>query len=223
MPLDELDRLKGGYATSPAKAKAARENGKRGGRRATRTLAERLLNRKLSEDEHEQIKNLWRGNHLLLTGEGSTLLKHFGGEEWVDPLDIMDSKRWRRTSRRMPKEVKYVVAKFRLSVRYHLKPNAQPKDYVVVTVPRSEHEERDWERQHPNLPCPPRRQKLHLANLPDFNYFDALFARRPETTPQEVIAMGGSRYTRPIAEALVKYLRHKHEKSASHAFGHTAT
>jgi len=223
MPLDYLDRLNGAFSTSPAKTKAARRNGQAGGRPPSRTLAERLLNRKLGVDEHEQIKKLWQGNQLLLNREGHTLLNHFGGEGWVDPLEIMDSKLWRRKSRRMPKEVRYVVAKFRLGVRHFLKPTAPPKDYVVVTVPRSEYEEREWERRHPNLPCPPRRQKLHLSHLPDFHYLDALFARRPETTAQEVIAIGGARYTRPIAEALVKFLRHKHTKSASHAFGHTAT
>jgi len=212
MPLDELDRLKGAFSTSPAKAKAARLNGQRGGRPATRTLAERLLNRKLSVDEHEQIKRLWQANQLLLAREGPALLNHFGGDGWADPLEIMASKFWRRKSRRMPKEVKYLVAKFRLSVRYNLKPTAPPKDYVVVSDLRSEDEQREWERRHPNLPCPPRRHRKSLASLPDFKYFDSLFARSPDTTPEEVMAIGGALYPRPIAEALVKFLRHRHEK-----------
>jgi hypothetical protein len=212
MPFDWITALEAGKKTSPAKAKAARRNGQAGGRPASRTLAERLLNRKLSEDEHEQIKKLWRSNQLLLAREGHALLNHFGGEEWGDPLDIMDSNQWRRKSRRMPKEVKYLVAKFRLAVRYSLKPTAPPKNYVVVTVPRSEGYERNWERQHPDIPCPPLRQRRSLLRLPDFKYLDSMFARHPETTAKEVMAVGGSQYTRPIAEALVKYLRYKHAK-----------
>lgn len=78
---DGIDRLIGGYSKSPAKAAAARANGRKclkgtGGRPPTRTLAERLLGRSLKTPaERAGFKQAFG---QLLAREQQELVQFFG-------------------------------------------------------------------------------------------------------------------------------------------------
>ncbi len=62
---DRIDILKGGWAKSAAKTRAAKRNGKLGGRPPSRTLLERILKRSVAKDEVKHIKSVLE-THMLL-------------------------------------------------------------------------------------------------------------------------------------------------------------
>jgi hypothetical protein len=108
-----------GRSRSVAKRRAARKNGKLGGRPAKRTLPECILRQPLTKEQRKKLKEAgW--NQLLLEAEAKELLDYFQAGPALIGDDPMDTKLWQRKSRRMPKHILFIVRKFRLASRYIL-------------------------------------------------------------------------------------------------------
>jgi len=212
MPFDEQTAKdagqKGGRSRSNKKLRAARRNAKKGGRPASRTLAERLLEQKLTPHQLEAINREWYSNKFLFVGESQRLFEFFE----VSATVSFSSKTWCRKSGRMPKEIRYIVGKFRLAAQYILsevKPPAPPKDYVRVPDPYSKGELAEWRMRHPGHPIgtpPPRRQKKYFRDLPMYNEIVGYFKDNPNMTTQDITELGGNA-TGAVAEELLRYLR----------------
>ena len=65
---------KGGEARTPAKRKAARRNGAKGGRPRKSTLAEHILRRKLTRDQHQVVAEAF---HRLTRDERDMFRKFY--------------------------------------------------------------------------------------------------------------------------------------------------
>jgi hypothetical protein len=105
-----------GRARSPAKRRAARENGKAGGRPPSRTLAERLLGRKLQPRDRAAFN---RAVDDLLQREQQVLAAYFGCYHILDSRPL-HTKLWRQRSRRPPKEIRYLIRKIKLAFERYL-------------------------------------------------------------------------------------------------------
>jgi hypothetical protein len=152
-----IDRIIGGASQSAAKVAAARRNGvlggkygKYGGRKPTRTLAERLLGRPLrTASERAGFK---RAFEQLLARERQELVEFFGvhsehavvpvipkptriSNEWRPPLkgrareralnptiSVLHSKQWRQSARRQPREIRYLIRKLKLAASQFIPP-----------------------------------------------------------------------------------------------------
>lgn len=195
---------KGGQVRSAAKARAARRNAKKGGRPATRTLAERLMNQKLTPDQIEAITKLLGRNRPLLIVETDRLSEFFGVK--VDKQ--LDSTAWTRKTARMPKDIRYIVDKFRRGVKFHLGKVKPPKDFVVAYRTRSPEQQREWQqdRRHDGIPCPPERRKIFFRNFRGFRDVADQFERNPDMTVQDVSDLGGGECG-SCAKEILEYLR----------------
>lgn len=154
---DNIDRIIGGASRSAAKVAAARRNGAlggkygiQGGRKPTRTLAERLLGRTLrTASERAGFKEALQ---QLLARERQELLGFFGvhsenavvpvipkltriSNEWRPPLkgrarervmnptvSVLHSKQWRQSARRQPREIRYLIRKLKLAASQFIPP-----------------------------------------------------------------------------------------------------
>src|ERR1035437_6884096 len=134
---------KGGLAKTKAKGKAARANGKLGGCPSTKTLAERLLGRSL---QPEQQKYIDAALSDMLSIERHQLQKYFQLEAGMDKA--MESTLWRTKSRRVPKQIRYLIKKFRLAANYYLRDVPMPKPYSVEYQRSSLGEQELWDRNH---------------------------------------------------------------------------
>ena len=187
----------GGKASTPEKAAAARRNAKLGGRKPTRTLTERLLNRRIVPAQHKYIA---QALGQLLQSELQQLEDFFGVTNVAGEAP-MHTVLWRTKSRRIPKHIRYIIMKFKLAANHFLKDAPAPKDYLVESQLRTEAEQDWWEQLHPGIPCPPRRVRVYLRNLPSFSYFQSLYARGTNLTVQTIMSSGGSQWTAKRAEA----------------------
>ncbi len=107
---------KAGRARSAAKRRAARSNGKSGGRPPSRTLAERLLGRKLHPVDRPSFD---RAVADLLQREQQVLAEYFGCYHILDSRPL-HTKLWRQRSRRPPKEIRYFIRKIKLAFERYL-------------------------------------------------------------------------------------------------------
>jgi hypothetical protein len=113
---------KGGEARTPAKQKAARRNGAKGGRPRKSTLAEHILRRKLTRDQHQVIAEAF---HRLTRTERDAFRKFYGlppgemrkkaMEPYFDPMTT-DGIRANKPNIRM----RHILKKFRLMAHYRL-------------------------------------------------------------------------------------------------------
>ena len=114
---------KGGKASTPAKRRAARANGKLGGRRPTRSLCELLLHQKLSRDQKIRLLQAWANGSVLLEREKQQFLEYFSSSsEYINPTinHPLISDLWRRKSRKPPKEIRFLITKFRVAARHYM-------------------------------------------------------------------------------------------------------
>lgn len=192
----------GGKSKSPAKVTAAKRNGKLGGRPSTRTLLERILNRKVTADEHSAFRDKVLC-HVLL-GE-QQYITNFFQTDWEGTPTVS----WRGLPQKVRQAIRHVKA---VSKIYSWKPRVKPvKDYVVIRVPKSELERQVWEQRHPDMPfVETRPKKIYINNLPSYTYFESIFPHHPNLSEDEILAEGGSRWTREMAAALLKYLKSTH-------------
>src|ERR1035441_989011 len=112
---------KGGSTKTKRKSQASRANGKLGGRPPSKTLAERLLRRSIHPEQQKYIRLALSD---MLANERHQLEEYFhlkGGliEEYYahdeEMFRTLDSTVWRTKSRRVPKEIQYLIKKFRLA------------------------------------------------------------------------------------------------------------
>jgi hypothetical protein len=200
-----FDRSAGGQSKSPAKVAAARRNGKKGGRPSTSTLLERILKRNVTPDEMKTFRaQVLR--HIPL--EEQDTITNFFQAGWTEIPTVS----WRGLPLRVRQAIRHVKAAAKIYPwRPRLKP---PKDYVVVRVSKHPGERDVWERRHPNMPfVSTRPKKLYIKNIPDFAYFNSVFARNQHLTAKDIQDTGGGRMTREVAEALLKYLKSTHPPS----------
>lgn len=193
---------KGGLSKSPQKQKAARSNAKHGGRKPTRTLLERLLGKKVPKDQHKSVAEAYA---QLIEAEKRDLLAHFRVEDVDDPLH---TNQWSARSRRIPKRIAHIIAKFKVEVKYRSKPSPLPKPYIVEWEQRSPGWQEDWNRRKGDsgLPPPRFRQKTHFENLQGIQWFEADLRRGHPLTVEEMMKTGGSQWNRKRAEGALAYL-----------------
>jgi hypothetical protein len=200
---------KGGSARSTAKKKAARQNGKRGGRPPSRTLAERLLGRKLTPYWRGELGKALSANEILFQSQIRKIGDFFGTS--LSSSDGFDTKHWCRKSGRLPPEIRYLVKRFRLGANYYI---AQleakaAKDYVAVSRLPNKQRVEEWDRTHnsfndPKQP-PPRRGKKYFCNLPDYRSLEQEFKENPNMTAQHIEKRGGPKYA-GLGEAILACL-----------------
>jgi hypothetical protein len=203
----------GGKSRSAAKKRAARNNGRAGGRQPTRTLAERLLGRKVRESERKTIAEAYGD---LFEREKNQLETHFRVKALNDPLH---TEQWRQANRKVPKDVQYAINRFKLAVRYHSRPLKQPKSYIVESQPCSAARRAAWEVKHrgSGLPCPPIRQKVHFEQMPHIEIFEWELRRGATLTVEDIMKIGGSRWTKRRAEGALAWLRGKSDQASDQA------
>src|SRR3954470_19630291 len=97
---------KGGSAKTPRKQSAARANGKKGGRPVSRTLTERLLQRRITPEQWDSILT---GYNQLFESEKARLTQYFGISR------IFDEKLPESRLRRLPADIRYILERFRLA------------------------------------------------------------------------------------------------------------
>jgi hypothetical protein len=140
---------KGGQSRSRAKVTAARSNGVLGGRKPSRTLAERLLGRTLrTAAERAGFREAFEE---LLAREQQELVQFFGVEspnkrvpvlpklresmKWRPPfkgrardralnptVSVLHTKEWRQRVRLVPREIRYLIRKLKLAATQFLPP-----------------------------------------------------------------------------------------------------
>lgn len=204
-PAAILRGMKGGRARTSRKQRAARANGKLGGRRSTRSPAERLLRRNIDTDQEKYVTKAF---HTLYTHEQEALLAYFG----LERHETLNKRGCRARERKPSKELRYVMRKFRLAARHYLKDvKPRPRVYWEWRGP-SEYEQARWEEMrkysdNPDLPCPPRRVRLYPRKHPYFNYLAGEFARNPKLTATDIQEGLGSECSWKMAEAILAELK----------------
>jgi hypothetical protein len=113
---------RGGQSRSTAKVKAAKNNGKSGGRPPTHTLAERIFGRRLRMPRESKKRNarqsaLGKAVDSLLDGERQELEEYFAVS--LKSPEPYDKLLFRKRDRRPRKRIKYLIQKFRLAFEYH--------------------------------------------------------------------------------------------------------
>jgi hypothetical protein len=197
---------KGGRAKTPKKQQTARKNGKAGGRRPSRTLVERLLGKRIAPVQHKYIEKAYGD----LLGREKQLLEDYFQTKYILDKEPLHTLSWRAKSRRVPKQIRYIIRKFKLAANHYLKDVPAPKSYIVETRLRSPEEQAAWEQLHPDVPCPPRKMRVDVTKMPDFSYFEFLYAKNPNLTAKTIMDAGGSRWTEERAEAALAWLKATH-------------
>jgi hypothetical protein len=204
---------RGGKSRSSAKVRAAKRNGKLGGRPCTLTVAHHLFGRELTSEDRKRLPDVL---HQLLVREKEMLKGYFG----VSPDDVtaLNSTPCPKKERKPAKEVRYLLAKLRLAAE-HLMPQRAtkpPKDYVVVRGPKTEGERNAWERLHPDMPFVTTRPKrIRFEQMASYRHLDMLLTHNPNLSfsVSDVKEEEGSRLaiTDEVAEAVLEYLKFKHK------------
>ena len=193
---------KGGSAKLKAKGKAARANGKLGGCPPTKTLAERLLGRTIHP---EQLKYIEKALSDMLSSERHELQEYFQLEDGISKA--MSSFAWKSKSRRVPREIQYLIKKFRLAARHYLREVPPPKPYVVEYQRRSLGEQQLWDRNHRDsaIPCPPLKVRTDVRQLPDFGLIEFKHKNGVTWTVKDLMEISGQ-WTMKRAEVAIKWL-----------------
>ncbi len=98
---------KGGKAKTKVKGQSARSNGTLGGRPPSRTLVERLLQRSIHQEQQKYIDEALSD---MLAIERHQLEEYFQLDSGMNKA--MASTLWRAKSRRVPREIRYLIKKF---------------------------------------------------------------------------------------------------------------
>jgi hypothetical protein len=206
MPFNSSTAKAAGQSRSTKKAQSARQNGKQGGRPASRTLAERLLGQKLWSEQKRALDEKFGGSGLLTQAEKRRIEEFFGCS--FGSSEAFDTTTWRRKSGRMPADVRSFVEVFRIRARYILAQVARttPKDYYLAPRNPDPGSESAWKAVHPNMPFPQPNVKHEYRKLPNFNLNILQFRRNPQMTAADIKEQWGSAYA-ICADSLVEYLR----------------
>ncbi len=203
---------KGGKARTKAKTKASRANGALGGCPPTKTLTERLLGRSL---QPEQKKYIDQALSDLSYSERVQLQEFFQLESGMDKT--MDSTLWRTRSRRVPKDIRYSIKKFRLAANHYLRDVPMPKPYSVEYQRPSLGEQEAWERWHSDsrIPCPPIKMSTDVRRLPDFEQMEFKHKKGVTWTAKDFMEISGQ-WTKKRAEVAIKWLNATYPPGSLH-------
>ncbi len=213
---------RGGSAKTKRKSQASRANGKLGGRPPSKTLAERLLRRSIHPEQQKYIRlalsdMLANERHQLeeyFHLKGGLLEEYYAHDE--EMFRTLDSTVWRTKSRRVPKEIRYLIKKFRLAANYYLRNVPMPKPYVVDYRQRSPGEQEAWYRSHSKsrVPCPPLKGRTDVRQLPDFRLIELKHKNGMTWTVKDLTDISGE-WTKERAEAAIKWLNYQYPQSPS--------
>jgi hypothetical protein len=211
---------KAGQSRSPAKRRAARKNGQKGGRKRTRTLAEFLLRRRIADYQRQAVT---RAINDTLSGFGLSeheFLAYFGcwdddDEEEALGDEMPHATNFKRPPGRIRQDILVAVRVFRVLANQELKKLGSPKpprDYVVRYVPKEHWEQEDWERTHPDgPPCPPRRERVYFKSMRAYITLKLRLSRNPDyfiPSAHNMYDEFGSQVADPkVAEAIADSLR----------------
>jgi hypothetical protein len=197
---------KGGKAKTAIKRKTARMNGKKGGRPRSQTLAEWLLGRTVAPQQYKYIKEAYDD---LFVGEHQVLEKYFQTFGLKDPLNTTD---WEAQSRRVPPDVSYIIERFKVAAKHHLKEVPTPKPFVVEYEPPEPWQRVEWERVHRGLsiPCPPRKVSVDVRRLTDFSFLEFIYERDGELTVETIMEACGSQWTEKRAQVVLDWIKYTH-------------
>lgn len=202
---------KGGKANTKVKGKAARANGRLGGRPPSKTLAERLLGRSIHPEQQKYIDVALSD---MLSSERRQLEEYFQLDRGVlveffllQSGKAMDSSIWRSRTRRVPKQVQYLIKKFRLAANHYLRDVPMPKPYTVEYEQLSLGEQQVWGRRHleSRIPCPPRKVRIDVRSLPEFRLIEFKHKRGVAWTVENLTEIS-DKWTRKRAEVAIKWL-----------------
>jgi hypothetical protein len=211
---------KGGKAKTKVKSKTAQANGKLGGRPPSKTLAERLLHRSIQPEQKKYIR-LAFGE--LVDSERQQLEEYFqlaAGvlEDYYDydekMFKVINSTAWRSKSRRVPKEIRYLIKKFRLAANHFLRDVPAPKPYAYEYQQRSQGELEEWDRRHSGsrIPCPPVKGCTDVRQLPDFRLIELKHKRGVIWTVKDLTDKSAL-WTPKRAEVAIKWLNYEYPQS----------
>jgi hypothetical protein len=214
---------KGGSAKTKRKSQASRANGKLGGRPPSKTLAERLLRRSIHPEQQKYIRLALSD---MLANERHQLEEYFhlkGGliEEYYahdeEMFRTLDSTVWRTKSRRVPKEIQYLIKKFRLAANYYLRDVPTPKPYTVEYQQPSLGQQRLWDIHHldSRIPCPPRKGRVDVRYLHGFDLFESKHKRGTTWTVKSMMEAGGGIWSKKRAEVAINWLNYEYPQSSS--------
>jgi hypothetical protein len=189
---------KGGSTKSTKKQRAAKANGKKGGRPAASLF---FMDQLLSESIHpSQFKYVLKAYAALYESEKQELKQHF------DFTDIMNEPHMRESKlRRMPKRIRYLIERFRLAFRYYQAAARPPTPYVVEYKEREGSQKNPWERK--DMPVPPQRYKTDVRTLPYFTHIAWEYSTNPKMTIEDVKEIGGGPWYAKRAEVALAWLR----------------
>lgn len=203
---------KGGRARSDKKRRSSRRNGKLGGRKPSRTLAERLLGQKLKPEQREALAKKQLEIASFIQKDRAKVTEFFG----ADFEDVFQTTTWRRKTGRMNQEVRDILEKWRVLARQELRKLKQtvPKDYVIVTKFPSDAERIHWQerfRRRTDVPeqPPPHLRKKRFTKFKNWHLIEAAFKDNHDLTPAELIEVGGAEVCAHVVPMLT-YLRWKY-------------
>jgi ribosomal protein L31E len=201
---------KGGKARTKVKRQAARANGRLGGRPPSRTLAERLLKRSIHPEQQKYIDEALSD---MLALERQQLEEYFQLKNGI--AEAMNSSVWRTKSRRVPKQIRYLIKKFRLAANHYLRDVPAPKPYTVEYVQRSQAEQEARDHWHSGIPCPPRKVRIDVRDLPHFDFIELKHREGVTWTLEDMVKTGGGKWTKKCAEQAIKWLSATYPQSHS--------
>jgi len=225
MGIDRELCRKGGLSRSRAKKRAARINGRKGGREQSRTLAERLLRRRIAEDQQKAVTAAFKDFHITYR-ERDALIDFFDVLPWDkhSDHDALHSKSYKWPRARIRKDILQTIRIFRIlaveGLRKIGKPKP-PKDYVVqwIAEERSDAEQERWYHENSTHPLPRRRTNhIYFRDTAAYKHFDNLLsldAKRAVPTAEEIkdafgAQVGFTKLCEAIADDLkAKYPRHE--------------
>lgn len=203
---------KGGKAKTKVKSQSARSNGTLGGRPPSRTLVERLLQRSIHQEQQKYIDEALSD---MLAIERHQLEEYFQLESGMNKA--MASTVWRAKSRRVPREIRYLIKKFRLAANHYLRDVKMPKPYTVEYEQRSLGEQQIWDLRHldSRVPCPPRKGSVDVRRLPSFDLFEMKHKSGVTWTVESMMEAGGGTWTKKRAEVAIVWLNATYPRSQS--------
>lgn len=210
---------KGGQAKSPAKARAARANGRLGKRKRTRTLAEYLLRRRIADYQRQCITKAFEDTRITGVAR-SGLLDYFR----VASLnkDVPHTTAFTPPRGAIRQDVLLTVRIFRLLAASELRKLGKPKppkDYVVewIVRERTPQEQERWHRTHSTFPLPRRYQKqIFFRETEPYRHYNRMLSLKrdyPLPTAQQVKdEFGAQAGSEKVCQAIVDDLKAKYPR-----------
>jgi hypothetical protein len=177
--------------------------GRKGGRKQSRTLAEKLLRRRIAEDQEKAVTAAFKDFHITYA-------------------EALHSKSYKRPRGRIRKDILRTIKIFRIMAAEELhkigKPKP-PKDYVIhwITEERSDAEQERWYHENGTHPLPRRYAKpIYFRETSAYKHYDRLLSlqpNRPVPTAEEIKEAYGSQLDpSKVCDAIADDLKAKYTR-----------